>query len=78
MAYSWPCCRRDGKIVVPYLVRIFHACLVTGYAPDIRCQFRVVFIPKAGRCSYTVPRDFRPISLTLFLLKTMERVVDRF
>jgi hypothetical protein len=66
------------KIVVPYLVRSFHAFLVIGYAPDICCQVKVVFIPKPSRCSYTGPRDFRPISLTLFLLKTMERVVDRF
>jgi len=37
-----------------------------------------VFIPKSGRNSYTGPRDFRPISLTSFLLKTMDRLVDRF
>ena len=35
-------------------------------------------IPKPGRSSYCGPRDFRPISLILFLLKTMERLVDRF
>ena len=32
----------------------------------------------AGRSSYCGPKDFRPISLTLFLLKTLERLVDRF
>jgi hypothetical protein len=37
-----------------------------------------VFIPKPGSDSYGRPKDFRPISLTLFLLKTMERLVDRF
>jgi hypothetical protein len=37
-----------------------------------------VFIPKPGRNSYSEPRDYRPISLTLFLLKTMERLVDRY
>jgi len=37
-----------------------------------------VFIPKPGRSSYCEPRDFRHISLTSFLLKTMERLVDRF
>jgi len=37
-----------------------------------------VFIPKPGRNSYSGPRDYRPISLTLFLLKTMERLVDRY
>jgi hypothetical protein len=38
----------------------------------------VVFIPKPGRNSYSGPRDYRPISLTSFLHKTMERLVDRY
>jgi hypothetical protein len=66
------------KVLTPYLVKIFHACLVTGYVPAIWRQVKVVFIPKPGRNSYSGPRDFRPISPTLFLLKTMERLVDRF
>jgi hypothetical protein len=37
-----------------------------------------VFIPKPGKGSYRGPKDFRLISLTSFLLKTMERLVDRF
>ena len=66
------------KILIPYLVRIFRVCLATGYIPALWCQVKVVFIPKHGRSSYCRPRDFRPISLTSFLLKTMERLVDRF
>jgi hypothetical protein len=37
-----------------------------------------VFIPKPGRNTYSGPRDYRPISLTSFLLKNMERSVDRY
>jgi hypothetical protein len=37
-----------------------------------------VFISKPGRNSCNGPRDFRPISLTSFLLKTMDRLVDRY
>jgi hypothetical protein len=37
-----------------------------------------VFIPKPGRNSYNKPRDYRPISLTSFLLKTLERLADRY
>ena len=37
-----------------------------------------MFIPKSGSSSYCGPREFRPISLTSFLLKTMERLLDRF
>jgi len=36
----------------------------------------VVFIPKTGKKKITNPKSFRPISLTLFLLKTLEKLVD--
>jgi hypothetical protein len=38
----------------------------------------VVFILKPCSDSYGGPKDYRPIGLTLFLLKTMERLIDRF
>jgi len=47
------------EILIPYLVRIFCACLATGYVPAMRCQVKVVVIPKPGRSSYCGPRDFR-------------------
>ena len=37
-----------------------------------------MFIPKPGRNTYSGPRDYRSISLTSFLLKTTERLVDRY
>jgi hypothetical protein len=41
-------------------------------------QVKVVFIPKPGRNSHCGTKDFRRISLTPFLLKTLERLVDRY
>jgi hypothetical protein len=68
----FPALLLEGReILVPYLVRIFRACLATGYGPIAGRQVKVVFIPKPGK-------DYRPISLASFLLKTMERLVDRF
>jgi hypothetical protein len=76
---TFPALLPDGqRILVPYLVRIFHACLATGCVPAIGRQVKAAFIPKTGRCSYNGPRDFRLIILTSFLLKTLERMVDRF
>jgi hypothetical protein len=66
------------EVVIPYLVRIFRACLATGYVLAMWRQVKVVFIPKPGRHSYSGPRDYRPISLTSFLLKTMDRLVYRY
>ncbi|XP_063994255.1 uncharacterized protein LOC135171557 [Diachasmimorpha longicaudata] len=40
-------------------------------------EVRVVFIPKPGKCSYDNAKAYRPISLSSFLLKTLERLVDR-
>ena len=37
----------------------------------------MVFVSKGGRVGHSVPKDYRPISLTSFLLKTLERLVDR-
>jgi hypothetical protein len=37
-----------------------------------------MFIPKPGRNSCSGPGDYRPISLTSFILKTTERLVDRY
>jgi hypothetical protein len=70
--------QKGREILIPYLIRIFRACLATGYVPALWRQVKVVFIPKPGRSSYCGPRDFRPISLTSFLLKTRQRLVDRF
>ena len=39
---------------------------------------RVTFIPKPGRSSHCVAKDFRPISLSSFVLKTLERLVDLY
>ncbi|XP_020297442.1 uncharacterized protein LOC109861980 [Pseudomyrmex gracilis] len=39
---------------------------------------RVVFIPGPGRNGYISSKDFRPISLTSFVFKTLERLIDGF
>jgi vacuolar-type H+-ATPase subunit F/Vma7 len=66
------------EVVIPYLLRIFRACLSTGYVPAILLQVKVMFIPKPVWNSYSRPRDYRPIILTSFLLKTLEKFVDRY
>jgi hypothetical protein len=37
----------------------------------------VTFIPKPGKLDYTEAKAYRPISLPSFMLKTMEKLVDR-
>ena len=55
---------------------IYQAIYSTGYIPIEFRKSRVVFIPKPQKADYGEAGSFRPISLTQFLFKTMERVVQ--
>lgn len=37
---------------------------------------KVIFIPKSGKNGHESVKDFRPISLSSFVLKTLERILD--
>ncbi|KAG8174755.1 hypothetical protein JTE90_029299 [Oedothorax gibbosus] len=54
------------------------ACLVYGHIPEAWRQSKAVFIPKPGKADYSVAKAFRPICLSSFLLKTLEKMVDRY
>ena len=60
---------------VKYLTTMFRASLSSGTIPRGWREMRVVFIPKVGKTDYTVPKAYRPISLSSFVLKTLERVL---
>ena len=60
------------------LCKLLRACLATSFVPSCWQEARVVFIPKAGRALLGTVKDFRPIILTFFILKLMEKLVDRF
>lgn len=66
------------ELIVGPLTRTLRACLALGCTPSAWKLARVVFIPKTGRTSYFSAKDFRPINLTLFLLKTLENLVDAY
>ena len=53
-------------------------CIALGYTPTQWLKTKVIFISKPGKKSYTEVKDYRPISLTSFLLKTLERLVDGY
>lgn len=65
-------------IVVPRLSRIFKASLAHRYIPINWRDSKVRFIPKPGREDYTSTKSYRPISLSSFILKTLERLIDRY
>ncbi|XP_008212143.1 uncharacterized protein LOC103317132 [Nasonia vitripennis] len=65
-------------ILVPASEKLYRACLALGYVPEEWRQARVAFLLKPDKTQHAVARDFRPISMTLFLLKTLKRLVDRY
>jgi len=68
--------QRTLDMSLPWLTAIFHGCLALNHIPTRWLDVKVIFIPKAGKPSHTNPKDFRPISLSSFLLKTLERLID--
>ncbi|XP_037942706.1 uncharacterized protein LOC119675572 [Teleopsis dalmanni] len=59
-----------------WLLTIFKYCLIFNYVPTQWRKVRVVFIPKAGKTSHSNPNELRPISLSSFMLKALERIID--
>lgn len=65
------------EALLPYLITLFRASIAWKHIPTCWKMTRVIYIPKAGR-STPEPKSLRPISLTSFLLKSMEKVVDEY
>lgn len=57
------------------LTKLFQAVIEIGYTPERWRNSKVIFLPKNGKDDYSNVRAFRPITLTSFLFKTLEKVV---
>lgn len=62
--------------IIPIFIKLYIDCLKLTYIPDSWRKFVVVFILKPGKIGHSTIKDFRPISLTSILLKTLERLLD--
>ena len=56
------------------LTLIYKACIALAHTPQVWRETKVIFLPKPGKDSYDVPKSYRPISLSNFLLKALERL----
>jgi len=68
--------QQAGQIAINWLKKIFQSILAVGELPTAWQETKVVFIPKAGKANHTTAKNFRPISLTSFLLKSFERMIS--
>jgi hypothetical protein len=57
------------------LRQLYEASYYSGFVPNDWLKSKVVFLPKPGKDNYALPGSYRPISLTSFLFKNMERVI---
>ena len=65
-----------GPKALSCLNSLFQAIYSTGYIPFEFRKSKVVFIPKPLKKDYGEAGSFRPISLTQFLFKAMERIIE--
>lgn len=57
------------------IVSLFRASLALCYIPRSWRKVNVIFIPKPGK-DPNFPKSYRPISLSSFLLKALERIIE--
>jgi hypothetical protein len=75
----YPILLQEGlKYLLGHLTKVFRASKALRHVSQVWKTTKVVFIPKPGKNGHIYVKDFRHISLTSFLLKTLERLVDRF
>jgi hypothetical protein len=68
--------QKSLEIIGPYLGAIFRASYSFGYIRTPWRKVRVVYIPKGGERPADDPKAYRPISLSSFFLKIMERLLN--
>lgn len=59
-----------------YIAVLYRLAVKTGYAPKVWRKMKVVFLPKAGKTDYGSAKSYRPITLSNFLLKGLERLIQ--
>ena len=62
-------------VIIDKLVAIFKKSLLEGKIPKRWLESKIVFIPKPGKLDYSDPKSLRPLSLTSFFLKGIERTI---
>lgn len=70
--------QKADDIIMTELISIFRSSYIFGHIPENWRKVKAIFIPKAGKKDRTMPKAFRPISLTSTFLKVMEKITDNY
>ena len=61
--------------IIKYLQTIYKSVVKLHFTPTIWKEAKVIFIPKPGKSNYNTQKSFRPISLSNYLLKVLEKLL---
>ena len=67
--------QKGMPVLKPYIRLLYLNSLREGTLPTKWTEIKAVFIPKPGKKDTMDPKSYRPISLTSFLLKGLERLI---
>ena len=62
--------------IINYITKMYSMVVRTSYVPRVWRLMRVIFIPKEGKSDYGNAKSYRPITLSNFLLKGLERLLQ--
>ena len=60
--------------IIKYINFIYKGCVKFSFTPTQWKDTKLIFIPKPGKAAYNQAKSYRPISLSNYLLKTLERL----
>jgi ribonuclease HI len=63
------------KNIIDQIRIIYKACVKLNYTPTMWKDAKVIFIPKPGKENYKKAKSFRPITLSNYLLKGLEKLI---
>jgi ribonuclease HI len=69
--------QKSADISIRILQLLFRASITLDHIPTSWRGTLVTFIPKDGKSSFDTAKAFRPISLMSFILKLLEKLIDR-
>ena len=60
---------------IKFVTVLYKLSIRRRYIPKQWRKMNVVFIPKPGKDDYSLPKSYRPITLSCFIFKGLERVI---
>lgn len=61
--------------IINAITLLYKVCILLGHTPHKWRETKVIFLPKPNKLSYGNTKSYRPISLSNYLLKGLERLV---